>query len=65
MATKKDSEALPALEALPAIPMEHPTLHRIVNAFVSGTGKRELARKFDLPLTYIQGVIHFYLERFE
>jgi hypothetical protein len=71
MATRKPKAAvaepvpLPSLTDLPDVPMAHDMLHRIVNAYAGGTGVTALAKKFNLPLPYVKGVIHHYLTRYE
>ena len=64
-ADKSEPAPLPALDALPFDATEHGTLHRIVNARVSGDSKKALAAKFTLPPAYVNGVLHHYLERFD
>ncbi len=68
MATRKPKplpEDLPAVDALPPMPLDHPTLHTIINQYVGGTGKKALAEKLGLPLPYVKTVIYTYLERYE
>lgn len=64
-ADKSTPVPLPTLDALPRDATEHEILHRIVNARVSGDSKKALAAKFDLPMAYVNGVLHFYLERYD
>lgn len=68
MATRKKASSeppLPALDALPPRALDHPTLHHIINAFATGTGKRALVTKFKLPAAYINAVIYHYLEKYD
>lgn len=68
MATRKKAAEdlpLPALDELPPSAFDHPTLHMIINAYASGTGKRTLVTKFGLPAAYINAVIYEYLEKYD
>ena len=67
MATCKKPEELPlpAQDALPPSAFDHPTLHKIINAYVGGTGKRTLVTKFGLSAAYINAVIYEYLEKYD
>lgn len=62
---------LPAQDALPPSAFDHPTLHMIINAYASGSGKKSgsskkaLVTKFKLPLAYINAVIYEYLEKYD
>lgn len=66
-AARKPKAALvaPPLDQLPDMPTDNELMHRIVNAFVGGTGKKAIATKFGLDLAYVKGVIWFYLERYD
>lgn len=61
MAKKPALPPLPALDSLPASPLDHPTLHAIVQGSVKGTTQRDIATKHRLELAYIRGVIAHYL----
>lgn len=68
MATRKPKplpDDLPAVDALPPLPLDHPLLHAIINQHVGGTSKTALAAKLGLPLSYVKAVVYTYLERYE
>lgn len=61
MAKKPALPPLPALDALPASALEHPTLHAIVHGTVKGKTQRDLAAKLGLELAVVRKVIARYL----
>lgn len=61
MAKKPAPPPLPALDNLPASPLEHPTLHAIVHAKVRGRTQRDIAAKHGLELAFVRQVVAHYL----
>lgn len=65
MAKPVNLDDLPSLDALPDLPQDHPVLHRIINSYVGGDGKKAIAAKLGISLAYVKGVIYTYLEQYD
>ena len=61
MAKKAAPAPLPAVEALPASALDHPTLHAIVHAKVQGRTLRDIAAKHGLHVSFVRKVVAHYL----